>query len=96
MSPAFSIARYPFRSSSVRQLEPQNAVTFWLMPMFCIFCILIGEIFGEEPLPLQTWSIWLGCPLRVGFRLAIDGTDSAEGVVLDGNRFSPVDPALHP
>lgn len=48
------------------------------------------------PLPLLDLSPWLAVRLRVGLRLAIDGTDSAEGVVLDGNRFSPVSPALHP
>lgn len=51
---------------------------------------------GERHSPLLDLSPWLAVRLSVGFRLAIDGTDSAEGVVLDGNRFSPVDPALHP
>lgn len=54
------------------------------------------EILGKSHFPSPAWTTWLRCPLRVGLRLAIDGTDSAESVVLDGNRFSPVDPALHP
>ena len=54
------------------------------------------EILGKSHFPSWTWTTWLRCPLRVCLRLAIDGTDSAEGVILDGSHFSLDIPALHP